>query len=308
MIVLNKEFINNLIEEEIKFSDELSKKYNYPDNITHLLYLIIPAFIIKYKTTNRFIIEKCFETVPIYINDKQDKIYQAYYVSLPKYVDGKAVTKKKIVLNNYENIPLMQLIDNLVHEYNHAVNSMQNEINIDNMITIRTGISLNYFNKSNLKFIKKSDEVILEEVINTRQTESIIDIIKSFNDLEITNTIVANTLYSINYSINNNYKSDSYYLESMVCKELMENRTFISTFETLRFEGQIDDLHDFFDNITGKKGSLMELSKLLNKSLELQKELPKVKFFKKSKIEKIKSLTQEALAIVNTFNNNTTFK
>ena len=305
---MNNEFINNLIEQEIKFSDELAKKNNYPDNITHLLYLIIPAFIIKYKTTNRFIIEKCFESVPITINDKQDKVYQAYYVSLPRYVNGEIETNKKIVLNNYENIDLMQLIDNLVHEYNHAVNSIQNEVDVKDMVTVRTGISYNYFSKSNLRFIKKSDEIILEEVINTKQTESIIDIIKSFNDLEISNTIVANTLYSIGYSINNNYKSESYYVESLVCKKLMENRTFISTFETLRFDGQVEDLHDFFDNITGKKGSLMELSKLLNKSLELQKELPNVKFFKKSKIEKIRSLTREAMQIVEIFNNNTTFK
>ena len=305
---MNNEFINNLIEQEIKFSDELAKKYNYPDNITHLLYLIIPAFIIKYKTTNRLIIENCFQTVPIFISGKQDKIYQAYYMSTPKYVNGEIETSKKVVLNNYDNIALIQLIDNLVHEYNHAVNSIQNEVNIKDMVTVRTGISHNYFNKNNLKFIRKSDEIILEEVINTKQTESIIDIIKSFNDYEIRNTIVANTLYSINYSITSNYKSESYYVESLVCKKLMENRTFISTFETLRFEGQIDDLHDFFDNITGKKGSLMDLSKLLNKTLELQKELPNVRFFKKSKIEKIRSLTREALEIVETFNNNTTFK
>ena len=305
---MNNEFLNNLINQEIEFSNKLSSKYNYPDNITHLLYIIIPAFIIKYKTTNRFIIEKCFEDVPIYINDKHDNVYQAYYVSIPKYVNGEINTNKRIVLNNYENIPLMQLIDNLVHEYNHAVNSMQNEVFINNYVNIRTGVSYNSFNKNSLKFFRKSDEIILEEVINTRQTETIVDIIKSFSEYEISDTTVSNTLYSIYHSIDSNYKSDSYYLESMVCKSLMENRTFISTFETLRFDGQIEDLHDFFDNIVGKKGSLMELSKLLNESIEIQKKLMNTKFFRNGKIEKIKSLTNRAMEIVNTFNNNTTFK
>ena len=305
---MNNEFLNNLIKQEIEFSNKISEEYNYPDNITHLLYIIIPAFIIKYKTTNRFIIENCFKTVPITINDKHDQFYQAYYVSMPKYVNREIETNKKIILNNYENIPLMQLIDNLVHEYNHAVNSIQNEIKIDEYVKIRTGISNNYFNKNNLRFIRKSDEIILEEVINTRQTESIIDIIKSFSEYDISDTTVSNTLYSIYHSIDSNYKSNSYYLESMVCKTLMENRTFISTFETLRFEGQIEDLHDFFDNIVGKKGSLSELSKILNESIEIQKKLMKVKFFRKGKIEKLKVLTSRAMEIVNTFNNNTTFK
>ena len=69
--------------------------------------------------------------VPIRINDKQDNVYQAYYYSIPEYKDGIINTTKGIVLQNYNNISLMQLLDNLVHEYNHAVNSIQNEIKKD---------------------------------------------------------------------------------------------------------------------------------------------------------------------------------
>ena len=39
---------NLIIEKERVYIDQISDKYNYDDNIRHLLYIIIPAFIIKY--------------------------------------------------------------------------------------------------------------------------------------------------------------------------------------------------------------------------------------------------------------------
>lgn len=300
-------YINNLIDTEISFSNELALKYNYPDNITHLLYIIIPAFILKYGSNNKKLIEDCFSNVPIIINDKQDKIYQAYYFSNPKYVNNEISITKGIVLSNYKDIGLMQLLDNLVHEFNHAINSIQNEIIREKNILIRTGINYNYFD-SNLKFIKKGDEIILEEVINTKQTEMIIDIIKNFNNYDINNTIVNNTLYSIYHSIDSNYRSNSYLLETMICRKLLENKTFLSTLETLRFEGEVSEIHNFFDTIVGKDGSLSELCVYLNKILELQKSLINTKLFKFIKINKIKEYNNKSLEIVERFNKNTIYK
>ena len=303
---MNNESINLLINEEIKYSDFLASKYNYPDNITHLLYLIIPAFIIKYN--NKLLIEKCFMDVPIVISDKQDKIYQAYYHSSPSYIDSKYVSKKGIVLNNYSDISLIQLLDNLVHEYNHAVNSINNEIVVDKYVGIRTGISFNYFDKQSLKFIKKSNNVILEEVSNTKQTETLINIINSFKDYDINDVVVSNTLYSINSNTNGKYKSNSYYLESVVCMKILENKTFLSTFEKLRFQGYVLELFNFFDTVTGINGSFNELSRLLEEIFEQQINLQKIKFFKKYKINKIKKITEKALMIVDTFNKNSIYK
>lgn len=302
------EFINKLINDEVLFCDSLSEKYSYPENIVHLLYVIIPAFILKYGISNRKLIEDCFDSVPIMINDKQDSIYQAFYYSKPNYVGSDIITSKGIVLQNYKDIGLMQLVDNLVHEFNHAINSLNNEIKVDKYVLVRTGIVYNYFDKNNLSFIKKSEDVIIEEVINTKQTELIIDIIKSFSKYDINNTIVLNTLYAIYHSFDVNYKSNSYLLESLVCKEILDNKTFISTFEALRFDGQVDDLHNFFDNIVGSSGSLIKLSKYLNKSLELQKQYSKTKFLKKYKFNQIIEVNKQALEIVKKFNNNTVYK
>ena len=305
---MDNNYINALINSEIEFSNNLATKYNYPDNITHLLYLIIPAFIIKYGNNHKSLIEKTFSEVPIMKNEKKDEMYQAYYFSIPKYVNGEIITTKGIVLQNYDNISLIQLVDNLVHEYNHAVNSINNEIVIDDYVRIRTGVSYNLFNKSNLKYINKTDEITLEEVINTKQTESIVDIIKSFSNLDIDDTNVSNTLYSINHIVGDGYKSNSYLLESIVCKQLMENKTFISTFEKLRYDGLVDDLYNFFDNITGTNGSFHKLCSLLSESLELTKKLNDTKWFKNRIINKIREKTNDAMEIVELFNRNTIYK
>ena len=159
-----------------------------------------------------------------------------------------------------------------------------------------------------LIFLKKSDEIILEEVINTKQTEMIIDIIKSFSNYEIENSVVNNTLYSIYHSIDSNYRSNGYLLESFVCRKLLDNKTFLSTLENLRFEGIVDEIHNFFDTIVGDKGSMLKLCSYLNKSFELQRELINIKWFKNIKINKIKEINNEALKIVEAFNNNSIYK
>ena len=301
--------INVLIERCIKEAEKIGNKYNYPDNITHLLYLIISAFIIKYGNSYEKDILKCFKEIPIMIKEEKDDNYQAYYTSRP-IIDNKEIkTVKGIVLCNYENITLMQLIDNLVHEFNHALNSFFNEIKTDeNNIYLRTGLTYIVFNKNTLEPIKKETDFILEEIINTKQTESIIDIINSFNQVLITNTAVNNTLYAIKTSVDTNYKSNAYLLGSIVCKSLMENKTFISTLENLRFKGNVEDVIPWFDGITGIDNSYYLLSSYLNKSLTLAKEIDKTKWFRQRKINKIRSINTKAMEIVDLFDRNCNYR
>lgn len=301
----NNDFINNLLEEEIIFCNNLSKEYTYPDNITHLLYIIITAFILKYGINNKKIIEECFAKTPIIIDDKQDKTYQAYYFSK---LNNDLTTTKGIVLQNYKNIGLMQLIDNLTHEFNHAINSLNNEITIQQYILVRTGIAYNYFTKEDFKFIKKSDDIVLEEVLNTRQTEMIIDIIKNLSNYQIINTTIQNTLYAIYHSIDSNYKSNSYLLETSICKELLENKTFMSTLEALRFKGEIAEIAYFFDNIVGKEGSFQQLKIYLNKLNQLQKDYNQATFFKKNKLSKIRKINNQIFKIIKKINQNSIYK
>lgn len=301
--------INSLINDCVKVADNISNKYNYPSNITHLLYLIIPSFIIKYGLENERNIINSFNEIPILINDKQDQVYQAYYQSIPIYQNNQIITRKGIVLNNYKNISLMQLIDNLVHEFNHAINSINQELKIvDEKLYIRTGLTAIIYNTKDLKPIEKEDNSILEEIINTRQSEMIIDIINSLNNYQIENSTVVSTLYSIKNSINNKYQSQAYMLQSLVCKSLIENKTFFSTIENLRFKGNIDDIGPWFDSITGSTNSYNKLISLLKLTIEYQMELSKKKLFKKGLINKIKNINKEALSIVKLFDQNCNYR
>lgn len=304
----NQAFMNQLVLEEIKFSNKIADGYHYPDNITHLLYLIVPAFILKYRISNKMLVESCFENVPILIQDKQDKVYQAYYFSKPILKDNQYKIVKGVVLNNYQNISLMQLLDNLVHEFNHAINSMKNEMLVDDTIRIRNGLVYHYFYKENLSYLRKNEFTLLEEVINTKETEMIIDIIRSFSTYTFTDSSINTMLYSIYHSVDSNYHSNSYLLESIICRKLLDNKTFSSTVESLRFQGEIDELTHFFDGITGKDGSLIELVHCLEEVTKLQLELVNTKWFKKYKINKIKDINTKALKIIKLFDQNTIYK
>ena len=45
---LNNENVNKFLSRYIYYVNDISSEYSYPLNIRHLLYLIVPAFIIKY--------------------------------------------------------------------------------------------------------------------------------------------------------------------------------------------------------------------------------------------------------------------
>lgn len=295
---MNKELINKYIN----IIDSISITNNYDNNIKHLLYLIIPAFITKYKYKEQLILD-VFKNTPIIISNKEEKYINAYYTSIPRKIDNNIATQKYIIINNYNKISLITLLDSLVHEYNHAINSYKNEILIkNNTIYIRTGLTYITYYKDNLKPKEKLPSYILEEIINTKQTETIIDLIKNYQDKS--NDIINNTIYAINNETNKNYNSNAYYLETNILKPLLTNKTFIYTLESLRLEGQIDDIESWFNNITNIKNSYQTLINDLNKLITLEKQLTEVKLFKSRIISKIKSTIKDLNYIINIFNEN----
>ena len=149
----------------------------------------------------------------------------------------------------------------------------------------------------------------MEEIINTKQTEDVINIINTFNNYKIDNSEFVNTLYSLKHDIDNNgYQSNAYYFQSYICKELMKNKTFIPTVENLRLKGNIDDISSWFDNITGIDDSYNKLVTLLDEILKDEANLDKVKFFKKYKVNKILEKSRKVLHIINVFENNCIYK
>ena len=292
---------NLIINKEKDFIDRISDKYNYDSNIRHLLYLIIPAFIIKYGIKREKLILNTFENIKIITSNETDSRMKAYYSSSPIYIDGKYETKKNMVIINYENISLIDLLDNLVHEFNHAVNSYLNEIKVTkNYIYIRTGLTNRIYKKEDLSFIKKENSYMLEEIINTKQTSDIINIIKGFDNNN-------DTIYAINNETNSSYNSNSYYLQSYICKEIMNNKTFISTLENLRITGEVD-IKEWFDNIIGEEGSYKIFTDSLIEIYNLEIEYSKKKFFKGRVLNQIKDTTKNIMRMIEKFNDSVNFK
>ena len=56
---------NLVIEKEKAFIDQISDRYEYDDNMRHLLYIIIPAFVIKYGIKNESLILNTFRDIRI---------------------------------------------------------------------------------------------------------------------------------------------------------------------------------------------------------------------------------------------------
>ena len=297
---------NKIIEREKSIIDNICNNYGYDSNIKHLLYIIIPAFIIKYGIDKEKLVLNTFKDIRIIISNEETKFVKAYYSSKPRLINNEYKTIKYMVIQNYNKISLVDLLDNLVHEFNHAINSYINEIRENkDFIYLRTGLTYRVYKKEELKFIRKDKSFMLEEIINTKQTEDIINIIKIF---KIDDRELSNAIYAINSETNHKYSSNSYYLEGYICRKILENKTFIRTLENLRINGEIYDINKWFDDITGEKNSYIKLIDLLNEIYNLEIEYANKKHFKVITINKIRNKTDEVMKIVNKFNNNVNYR
>ena len=307
---LNQENINSFIDKYVFFVDEISKQFNYSENIKHLLYLIVPAFIVKYGTSNESTILNCFRNVKIYTSNTHDNVVAATFNKVLKKGKDGYYTDKYVMINNYSDSKLPILIDDIVHEFNHAINSFNYEVTYDDKyVKVRTGLStLNYL-KDGLKFVDKSNEITLEEILNTAQTEEIINIINSFNKYYIENEELSNALYALKHEIGQkDYVSDAYAYQKHICKNLINNKTFTPTVNNLRFKGFISDIPNLFDNVIGRDGSYDKLNLLLTDMHKLIIKYSKAKFFKERLLSKIRGKANDVSTLIKEYEEKCIFK
>ena len=261
---LTQRNINLLLNNYIPFVDEISDDNRYSDNIRHLLYIIVPGFIAKYSPTKEPIVLKCFSDVKININPLNKTTLASFERNIKK-VGEECITDKCITISPFEITSISDVLDTIIYEFNHALNSINNEIKIDSdYIKVRTGLSYLNYNKDNLAYVNRTDETVLEELLNTVQTEEIVNLIKSFGDFEIENEKIANTIYTVCSELKNKkIASNAYQFQRQVCAYLMDNKTFIPTVNKLRLKGTIEDVQIMFDDVIGKPNSFKQLNKLL---------------------------------------------
>lgn len=309
-MTLNQANINNFLNKYISFVDDVSYRYRYEDNIRHLLYLIVPAFVLKYDVSNESVVLKCFENVPVYISGTEDKMVTASFNRTLRSNDSSYSTSKYVVLNEYREASLTNLIDSIVHEYNHAVNSINNEIVFDDkVIKLRTGLSYLIYDRNSLKFLGKSKEIFLEEVINTEQTEEIINIINSFNSFSIDSLEFNNMLFALKNEIKDSkYTSNAYYFQSYICDALMKNKTFTPTISNLRFKGFVESIPSLFDDVIGNDGSYKRLNLLLEEVHDLESKYIKGGIFKKMILNKLRKKAMEVISLIEEYDSKCIYK
>lgn len=309
---INQFNIDMFLNKYINFVDSISNKFYYDNNIKHLLYIIIPAFIIKYGIANESKILNIFKNVEILINETQNNHNVASFNRKIIKINNNYKLDKTIILNRYNKISLIDLIDSLIHEFNHAMNSINNEIIIDQeYIYLRNGITCIKYEKESLKKVTNDfNDIVLEEVLNTIQTEQIINIILFWDKYkaEIKNVEFNNILYALNNEVKTKYTSKAYMLQTFVSRELVKNKTFINTLEQLRFTGDVSDIQSWFDNITDINNSYKALCNKLYNLQELEKQYINSKWLKKRVLYKIRISLNQIVEIIETFNKNCVYK
>lgn len=301
--------VNTFIEVK-DFVNQISEKHKYPNNIRHLLYIVVPAFIEKYGLDEKKTVFSVFSEIPIKLTEKENHFEVAYF-NRSLYLDGNDYkTIKEIVLQKYKTAEVVAIIDSIIHEYNHALNSIKNEISYsDKKIFMRTGLAYTIIDRTDpTKVLDSNVNKALEELINTKQTETIVEIIKKFSTLNIADEEIKNSLAYLEKQIGEKYESQAYLLQLSITRDLIENRSFMPTLENLRYNGYVDEIDKWFDEITGETGSFSLLSKKLDKSLKLEAELYKTKIFKRFKVNKVKKLINQIQRIINLYVQNSIYK
>lgn len=302
--------MNNLeFNRYIDFVNKVSDDMSYSDSIRHLLYVIVPAFIIKYGMKNENLILNCFRNTTIYLSDNMpnDNVNAYFYRKIIK--SESYYSKKFVVIRKNDLTKYITFIDSIIHEFNHAINSSLNEILIkDEYILLRTGLSHIKYDLS-CNPILKDKSFVLEEVINTKQTIDVINIISDMASYNIENIEIRNLIMAINSEIKNiDYSSDAYYIETTIAKPLLENKTFFSTIQTFRLKGEESGIGDWFDSITGNVGDYSSLVGLFWDIYELGLSFSKGGIFNFFIIRKIRKKRSRIEEIISLFNNNCFYK
>ena len=155
---MNETFI---IDKYHSIVDDLCDKNNYDNNVRHLLYLVLPAFILKYGIKNERIILDCFYNTHIFVDNKNNFGIEAYFDRKLENIDDQIVTQKYIVITGFEKESYIYLIDSIIHEFNHALNSINNEIEVnDEGVKLRTGLSYVIYGKNNVIKNKKAGSTL----------------------------------------------------------------------------------------------------------------------------------------------------
>lgn len=255
----------------MSFIDDIAKKYDYGEEEKKIIKVAYDLFVNYYENQKR--IEDVLENVPFFIKKEKGSVKALFARRIYKK-DKKYATKSKIVIRKADVFNLNDLLDEVVYQYNEAINSYKNELTIEkDKVIVRRGIELKILSKS-LK-TEKIYNSLIEGAINSFQSEEILQRL----------TKQQNKLYNIKG--NENYLK--YQKERHFLKPILKSEDLMNIINNARIEGHIDSLEDKFYELTKVQNFFYKINNLLEENNLLETRYKSTKILKSFYNKKLKN-------------------
>ena len=272
------EVVNQLFDYSKCMVDSLTKKNSQDEDIKNILYLVFAGMVSYYGYENINDICKAFSNKFIYDSKRQffkyikDKNIKVSNINDTMGTFIQRASLKNTPFGDYYNVDntififksvfydMIELIDTVVHEYNHLLNSLNKPIvDIDSKIYLRCGLRLTSFDEKNNPVYNYN----IEEGMNVLQTMQIVNKILYFSNFSIKDKKLADIL---NHIKNSDYNSKGHGYESVInlIGPLYQNSSFKSLVNSTRITGNVKTFSDYFDRKT-YGGAYNELCSSLDK-------------------------------------------
>lgn len=214
----------------------LKTNFSYTDKVLY-------DFVVQQKNVTQKMID--------FVNNPDVMAFLDYDLRMDEF--GKYHINRRIYVSQYDRTP-DEFIENLIHEINHVVNSINFPIYVRNSDKIvRTGIALYWLNSD------YSESSSFDEAVNVLQTAEIMEHILDFCDYHINDSEMKYVLDSIKCA--HGKSRDGFGYENIVplVRPLYKDKTFKEVTELGRISGEIKSVREKFDNKT-YKGAFLDIS------------------------------------------------
>lgn len=266
------ESVNKLIDYSVLVVDNICDSYNVPKEIRQTQYLVFAGMISYYGFDYIKEITEAFKKNKfIYINEPIPEFLAKRTSSSKKLIDSRTCAMYRpiyrdiygdlnvsgeIILSSYYRNPPAEVLENMAHEINHAVFSVNLPGRVINgQFSNRMGIyTRNYTTDVRTNYI-------LEESFNSLQAAEIMGHVLNFTNYNVKNRGVRYCLDSMRYAVNGKRMESGYGTVISVVKPLYEEKKFNVILNSGRLSGYISNIENVFNAKVGN-GTFKTLSGL----------------------------------------------
>jgi hypothetical protein len=274
MMNVTNENINGLVDYSVSIIDSITKDKKYPMRLKGIMYATFASYLIQYGYEEIENICKVFEktkfvmtslSLPEYYKSNygymgdlsQGMLEGAPAVTFTAMTMGPPIEAiDEIILSTYFDIEPLYFLEAFIHEVNHLFVSQKNRIYLEKgKLITRTGLQKNVISKTNMEESARA----FNEVINSLQSEELVQNLLNLCGLKVNNNNFNNILENIKYGTKKKYTCSGY--EGMVqfYRELYNNPQFQSNLVESLSNGEINAIETDFDKRVGE-GSYAEMT------------------------------------------------